>query len=251
MSPLKHAVVDASDGITLHWIWWSGNDKLKGSVQKQHHSEYSLSDNVRTLVIEAAHGSIVEGVLTWGSDPNTALVFAQPAPNATAARFTSIANAVGGFARLSVGKNIDGRQQTWSTLDLGKAGAGNTAIDSWLNNSHQGITSAAQEPTRGLPFKSGDAISWRLLYRQGLYEIYFAPAATATAGGPNASTELESSQTFYFGAAYGCDLKQVVNCIGGKKVDQVNLELHGAFAHSTGVKVWQTTLATHDYNASC
>ena len=134
MSPLKHAVVDASDGITLHWIWWSGNDKLKGSVQKQHHSEYSLSDNVRTLVIEAAHGSIVEGVLTWGSDPNTALVFAQPAPNATAARFTSIANAVGGFARLSVGKNIDGRQQTWSTLDLRKTGAGEIAIDSWLDN---------------------------------------------------------------------------------------------------------------------
>jgi hypothetical protein len=242
MSPLKHAVVDASDGITLHWVWWSGNDKLKGPIQTQP-PVYTTDENVRTLVVEAAHGSIVEGVLTWGSDPNTALVFTKPTPNTSATRISSaITNAsnVGGFARLSVGNSRATRQQTWSTLDLGKAGASNEDIDSWLNNSHQGITSAAPEPTRGLPFKSGDAISWRLIYRQGLYEIYFAPASAGA-----------TDQTFYFGAAYGCDLKHVVNCVGGKKIDRVNLELHGAFAHSTDVKAWQTTLAIHDYNASC
>jgi hypothetical protein len=35
MSPLKHAMVDPSDGVTLHWVWWSGNDALKGAPQMQ------------------------------------------------------------------------------------------------------------------------------------------------------------------------------------------------------------------------
>ena len=32
---------------------------------------YSPDEEARTLVLEAARGSIVEGVLTWGADANT------------------------------------------------------------------------------------------------------------------------------------------------------------------------------------
>ena len=196
MSTLKHAVIDTSDGITVRWVWWKGNDVLKGPerlLQEQRLPDHSFDAQaeVRTVVIEAARGSILEGVVTWGSDANTALVFA--APNATTTTSSpsgytraSTAAAAGGFARLSVGKKPGG---AWSTLDLGKVVGEGAPVDSWTNSSHQGITDAANEPTRGLPFRAGDAVSWRLLYRQGLYELYFGRS-----GG---------DQDYYFAAAYG------------------------------------------------
>ena len=136
----------------------------------------------------------------------------------------------GGFARLSAG----GQSQTWSTLDLGKAG-GAGEVDSWKNNSHQGIIASASEPTRGLNLKAGDIVSWRLLFRQGLYEMYFAPP--------------RSNQTYYFAAAYAATA--ATTCSGGKKEPNVNIELRGAFAQSRGVVAYRTTLDLHDYNPAC
>eukprot|EP01046_Picozoa_sp_COSAG06_P057428 COSAG06_NODE_11196_length_1547_cov_14.951657_1_plen_155_part_10 len=148
-----------------------------------------------------------------------ALVFS--APNSTAAydaqqKGGSSNNGGGaGFLRLSAGNSTG--QQPWSTLDLGKAvGESGNPIDSWANNSHQGITGAAAEPTRGLLYKTGDAVSWRLLYRQGLYEIYFAAKAAGTAAPTTTTTtttttagaaasQADQEQTWYFAAAYGAD----------------------------------------------
>merc|ERR1712094_71315 len=121
-------------------------------------------------VVNAANGSIIEGELIWSTTPGTAIVFKSSASNTS-----------GGFLRLR-----GGGEQTWSTLDLGKASGAAGAIDTWVNSSHQGLSDTAAEPTRGLALKKGDRVGWRLLYRQGLYEIYF-----------------RHGQTFYFGAAYG------------------------------------------------
>jgi hypothetical protein len=103
-----------------------------------------------------------------------------------------------------------GQGQAWSTLDLGRRGDASWAsatADAWANSSHQGLTAAAPEPSRGLSLKAGDAVGcpilspkplgapcraadargpggqvgWRLLFRQALYEIYFAPPAPAGA----------------------------------------------------------------------
>ena len=195
-----------------------------------------------------------------------ALVFS--APNSTAAydaqqKGGGSNNGGGaGFLRLSAGNSTG--QQPWSTLDLGKAvGESGNPIDSWANNSHQGITGAAPEPTRGLLYKTGDAVSWRLLYRQGLYEIYFAAKAAGTAAPTTTTTttttttagaaasQADQEQTWYFAAAYGADPTKLVSCVGGQKVDKVNIELHGAFARSTDVKAWGMTLDSSDYNATC
>ena len=147
---------------------WEGNEALRGPAVRQPPS----SGAVRTLEVDASHGSILEGQLTWGSDTSTAIVF--KTPNATEPHTSEPAPGAptavdGGFLRLSAG-SAAGR--AWSTLDLGKVGGPvGSAIASWKNNSHQGITADAPEPTRGLGFKTGDKVSWRLLYRQGLYEI--------------------------------------------------------------------------------
>ena len=86
------------------------------------------------------------------------------------------AAASGGFGRLSAG----GKGQPWSTLDLGK-GTGTGPVDGWKNSSHQGLTAAAPEPTRGLGFKAGDKVGWRLLVRQNLWEICASPSCAPCA----------------------------------------------------------------------
>ena len=177
MSTLKHASVADPDGV-LRWVWWEGNEMLRGPAVSQ---GASSGGAVRTLSVDASHGSIIEGQLTWGSDASTAIVFKKP--NATASHASEPAPGVptavdGGFLRLSAGS---AKGQAWSTLDLGKVGgAAGSAIGGWKNNSHQGITAAAPEPTRGLSFKTGDKVSWRLLYRQGLFEICASPAPLPT-----------------------------------------------------------------------
>ena len=176
MSTLKHASVTDPDGV-LRWVWWEGNEALRGPAVRQPPS----SGAVRTLEVDASHGSILEGQLTWGSDTSTAIVF--KTPNATEPHTSEPAPGAptavdGGFLRLSAG-SAAGR--AWSTLDLGKVGGPvGSAIASWKNNSHQGITADAPEPTRGLGFKTGDKVSWRLLYRQGLFEICASPAPLPT-----------------------------------------------------------------------
>lgn len=276
MSTLKHAVIDKSDGITVRWVWWTGNDILKGperflQPQRLPGRSFDAQAEVRTIVLEAAHGSILEGAVTWGSDSNTAFVFS--APNATSATSSPSENTrastatAGGFARLSVGTKP---ASAWSTLDLGTVVGEGAPVDSWTNSSHQGITDTANEPTRGLPFRSGDAVSWRLLYRQGLYELYFRRSGDqdyyfAAAYGIFSTQNYCSIGTRSFGNCLlksdlqyplnvygtGADLTKVTSCVGGKKVDQVHVQLHGAFAHSTNVRAWQTTLDAHDYNPTC
>ena len=171
MSTLKHASVADPDGV-LRWVWWEGNEKLRGPAVPLAAAQASpaaapCAASPCALVVDSAHGTIVEGVITWGSDANTAVVFG--AANASSGTADG-AVASGGFGRLSAG----GKGQPWSTLDLGK-GTGAGPVDGWKNSSHQGLTAAAPEPTRGLGFKAGDKVSWRLLVRQNLWEICAPP----------------------------------------------------------------------------
>ena len=171
MSTLKHASVADPDGV-LRWVWWEGNEKLRGPAVPLAGVQAAAGPCAASpcaLVVDSAHGTIVEGEITWGSDANTAVVFG--AANASSGTADGAA-ASGGFGRLSAG----GKGQPWSTLDLGK-GTGTGPIDGWKNSSHQGLTAAAAEPTRGLSFKAGDKVSWRLLVRQNLWEICASPFA--------------------------------------------------------------------------
>jgi len=175
MSTLKHASVADPDGV-LRWVWWEGNEKLRGpavplaqpsGVDGAQIAADPCAASPCALVVDSAHGTIVEGEITWGSDANTAVVFG--AANASSSTADGAA-ASGGFGRLSA----NGKGQPWSTLDLGK-GVSTGPIDGWKNTSHQGLTAAAPEPTRGLSFKAGDKVSWRLLVRQNLWEICAPP----------------------------------------------------------------------------
>ena len=149
----------------------------------------------------------------------------------------------GGFFRLSAG----GSGGSWSTLDLGKAIPSVVAkpLGEWVNSSHQGLTVAAAEPSRHLAIQAGDKVLWRLLVRQGLYEVYFAPpprrhATSRSSGGSGGGSS--SPPTFYFGAAYGA--QNAVACTDGQV--QTRLELHGAFATSLPT-IYAMTLDTHDW----
>jgi hypothetical protein len=136
----------------------------------------------------------------------------------------------------------------WSTLDLGKTlpqtgseyAHSAASVLRWLNSSHQGLTHAAPEPSRGLDFRAGDEVLWRLLVRQGLYEVYFAKKPASSSRGRLART---ASPVFYFGAAYGAAHTSVA-CVSGQALTSV--ELHGAFAQAA-VTVHALTLDTHDW----
>ena len=63
----------------------------------------------------------------------------------------------------------------------------------------------------------------------------FAPAAAAAGG----------KQTFYFGAAYDA------TCAKGRQATTATVELHGAFASSSGLAQHTMTLDTHDFKGTC
>ena len=149
MSPLKEAVVDSNDGV-LRWVWWTGNDALRGAEQPQtpaagHPAGPPPEPQPRTLLVDAAHGSLVEGNLVWGAGDGAIVAFAHPNASRPA-----------GFFRLS--NPVKGR--AWSTLELGKTAgdAHHVAPATWTSSSRQGLTSAAPEPSRGLTFKAGDTV---------------------------------------------------------------------------------------------
>jgi hypothetical protein len=97
---------------------------------------------------------------------------------------------------------------------------GAASVLRWLNSSHE--------------------VLWRLLVRQGLYEVYFAKKPASSSRGRLART---ASPVFYFGAAYGAAHTSVA-CVGGQALTSV--ELHGAFAQAA-VTVHALTLDTHDW----
>jgi hypothetical protein len=88
MSTLKHAAVGV-DGV-LRWVWWAGNDALRGAPLPQ--KAPGPGGGPRTLLVDAAHGSVVEGELVWGGDAGTAIAFAAPS-NRTAGGFLRLAAA--------------------------------------------------------------------------------------------------------------------------------------------------------------
>ena len=81
--------------------------------------------------------------------------------------------------------------------------------------SSQGITVDSPQPSRSLDLRRGDPVPWRLLWRAGMYELYFGVKGV-----------------YYFGAAYG----------QGKVGDTGVLTLRGAFGNSTGLQAWTMTL---------
>lgn len=162
LAPLKKAVVDAQDNVTLRWTWFDANAALKGPAV----GNLAVgNDGFVSPPLDVQAGTYIEGVMVWPA--------ASGAGSTAAIEFHSgdAAHALYGKVALA-----NGALQLYETPKNGPPG------------SIQGITADAAQPSRSLAIKPGDRIPWRMLWRRSMYEIYFA-------------TETDPA-TYYFGASY-------------------------------------------------
>ena len=167
LAPLKKVVVDSSDNVTVRWVWLPANDALKH--QPVAALKLDAATGALTPALDIASGAVVEGQFVWGS---AAISFCNENGTVCGGKF-SLTNS-------TVMQMHNSQAATF--------------------HSFQGIGESAPQPSRSLRIAAGDTVSWRLLYRQGMYEVYFSEGTSC--GGGSGSVDSGGTRTMFFGASF-------------------------------------------------
>ena len=196
-------VVDSADNVTLRWAWLPANDRLKGEPVAA--LKVDSGTGLLSPALDLAAGTVLEGAFVWGE---SALSF------------------------------CDGGSTNDAMSCAGKFVLTNETVmqlhneQSAIFHSVQGIGAAAPQPSRSLRITAGDTVSWRILYRQGMYEVYFSEGSSSASGGAGDG----GAATMFFGASFNAGPQQPAGLASSV------LRLEGALKASTGLAAWTMPL---------